>query len=122
LEYVKDLKKKKAVIFCGDLNVAHTENDLANPKQNEGEHGFTKEEREGIDNIIKAGFVDTFRHFTKGKGHYTWWTHWANARARNIGWRIDYFFVNKEFLPKIKTSEILPDVLGSDHCPILLEI
>jgi exodeoxyribonuclease-3 len=129
LEYVKNLthstssgQESKPVIFCGDLNVAHTEDDLANPKQNEGEHGFTKEEREGIDNVIKAGFVDTFRYFTKGNGHYTWWTHWANARTRNIGWRIDYFFVNKEFLPKIKTSEILPDVLGSDHCPILLEI
>lgn len=122
LEYVSELKKSKNVIFCGDLNVAHTANDLANPKQNEGEHGFTKEERGGIDNIIKAGFTDTFRHFTKGNGHYTWWTHWANARERNVGWRIDYFFVNKEFLTKIKTSSILPDVLGSDHCPILLDI
>ena len=122
LEYAKILKKTKPVIFCGDLNVAHTEDDLANPKQNEGEHGFTKEERAGIDNIINTGFVDTFRHFTQGNGHYTGWTHWANARTRNIGWRIDYFFVNKEFLPKIKTSKILSDVLGSDHCPILLEI
>lgn len=122
LEYIKDLKNKKAVIFCGDLNVAHTPDDLANPKQNEGEHGFTKEERAGIDKIIEAGFVDTFRHFTQGNGHYTWWTHWANARARNMGWRIDYFFVNKDFLPKIKSSKILPEVLGSDHCPILLEI
>lgn len=123
LEYTKDLGKQKNVIFCGDLNVAHTEDDLAHPKQNEGEHGFTKEEREGIDNIIKAGFSDTFRHFTpQGKGYYTWWSHWANARARNIGWRIDYFFVNKEFLPKVKTSKILPEVLGSDHCPIVLEV
>lgn len=123
LEYVSDFKKQKNLIFCGDLNVAHTENDLANPKENEGEHGFTKEEREGIDNIIKAGFVDTFRHFTpEGKGYYTWWTPWRNARERNVGWRIDYFFVNKEFLPKIKTSSILPDVLGSDHCPIIIEL
>lgn len=123
LEFAKNLKSKKNVIFCGDLNVAHTEDDLANSKQNEGEHGFTKEEREGIDNVIKAGFVDTFRHFTpKGNGHYTWWSHWANARTRNIGWRIDYFFVNKEFLPKVKESKILPDILGSDHCPILLEL
>jgi len=121
LEYVSLLKKEKNVIFCGDLNVAHTADDLANPKQNEGEHGFTKEEREGIDNIVKAGFVDTFRHFTKGNGNYTWWSHWANARERNVGWRIDYFFVNKEFLPNIKNSKILPEVLGSDHCPILLE-
>jgi exodeoxyribonuclease-3 len=122
LEYVKTLKKNKSVIFCGDLNVAHTEDDLANPKQNEGEHGFTKEEREGIDNIINADFVDTFRHFTQGRGHYTWWTHWANARERNIGWRIDYFFISKDFMSKVKDSKILNDVLGSDHCPILLEL
>lgn len=122
LEYAKSLEQKKPVIFCGDLNVAHTEDDLANPKQNEGEHGFTKEEREGIDNVIKSGFIDTFRHFTKGNGHYTWWSHWANARARNVGWRIDYFFVNKDFLPNVKDSKILSDVLGSDHCPILLEV
>lgn len=132
LEFVQELRRKPAqggsalggknVIFCGDLNVAHTEQDLANPKQNKGEHGFTDEERGGIDNIIKAGFVDTFRHFTQGKGHYTWWTHWANARERNVGWRIDYFFANKELVPKIKSSKILSEVLGSDHCPILLEI
>lgn len=121
LEYIKMLGKHKPVIFCGDLNVAHTEDDLANPKQNKGEHGFTKEERGGIDNIISGGFVDTFRHFTAGKGHYTWWVQWANARERNLGWRIDYFFVNKEFLPRVKSSKILSDVLGSDHCPILLE-
>jgi exodeoxyribonuclease III len=102
--------------------VAHTEDDLANPKQNEGEHGFTKEEREGVDSFINAGFVDTFRHFTKGKGHYTWFNYWMNCRERNVGWRLDYFFVNKEFLPKIKDSKILPNVLGSDHCPIILEI
>ena len=122
LEYIKTLKKDKPVIFCGDLNVAHTEDDLANPKQNEGEHGFTKEEREGMDNIIKAGFVDTFRHFTKGGGNYTWWSHWANARKRNVGWRIDYFFVNKEFLPNVKSSKILSEILGSDHCPVMLEL
>jgi len=122
LEHISSLKEKKPVIFCGDLNVAHTEDDLANPKQNEGEHGFTKEEREDIDKIIKAGFADTFRHFTQGSGHYTWWVQWANARERNLGWRLDYFFVNKEFLPKVKASKILKDVLGSDHCPILLEI
>lgn len=123
LEYVSALEAKKNVIFCGDLNVAHTENDLANPKQNEGEHGFTKEEREGLDRVIKAGFVDTFRYFTpEGNGHYTWWTPWRNARTRNIGWRIDYFFVNQKLMPKIKNSTILAEVLGSDHCPILLEL
>ncbi len=122
LAYCKELGKKKPVIFCGDLNVAHTEDDLANPKANEGEHGFTKEEREGIDKIVGAGFVDTFRLFTKGKGHYTWWSHFANARARNVGWRIDYFFVSSSLVPKVKKAEILPGVLGSDHCPILLDI
>lgn len=122
LEHIKTLNKEKGVIFCGDLNVAHTEEDLANPKQNEGEHGFTKEERSGVDNFIQAGFVDTFRHFTKGGGHYTWWTPWRNARERNIGWRIDYFFASINLMPKIKTSSILPDVLGSDHCPILIEL
>ncbi len=123
LEYLKQLDKKKPVIFCGDLNVAHTEEDLANPKQNEGEHGFTKEEREGIDNILEAGFIDTFRHFTpRGSGNYTWWTHWRNARERNVGWRIDYFFVSKRLLPRLKKAEILPGVMGSDHCPVTLEL
>lgn len=122
LAYMKELEKKKSVIFCGDLNVAHTYDDLSNPKANEGGHGFTKEEREGIDNIIKAGFTDTFRMFTQGNGHYTWWSHFANARARNIGWRIDYFFVSEKFKSKIKSAKILPEVLGSDHCPVMIEI
>ena len=122
LAFCKQLEKKKPVIFCGDLNVAHTPEDLANPKANEGEHGFTKEEREGIDTIIGAGFVDTFRLFIKGGGHYTWWTHFANARARNVGWRIDYFFVSKSLAPKVKAAKIHAETLGSDHCPILLEI
>lgn len=122
LEYVKDLDKKKPVIFCGDLNVAHTEDDLARPKENVGKKGFTKEEREGIEKILKAGFVDTFRMFTKGNGHYSWWSHFANARARNIGWRIDYFFVSEKLSKKIKKSEIFPSVLGSDHCPVGIEI
>ena len=129
LEHVLQLRsgqvmgKGKNVIFCGDMNVAHTPDDLANPKQNEGEHGFTKEEREGIDKIIAAGFIDTFRHFTpEGKGYYTWWSHFANARARNVGWRIDYFFANKKSMSKIKSSKILPEIMGSDHCPILLEL
>src|SRR6185369_6239495 len=109
LEYMKRLEKKKPVLFCGDLNVAHTEDDLANPKPNVGEHGFTTEEREGIDKILAAGFVDSFRYFTpKGNGHYTWWTHWANARERNVGWRIDYWFVSKKLLPRLKKAYILP--------------
>ncbi len=122
LEYMKSLEKKKPVIFCGDLNVAHTEDDLANPKENEGEHGFTKEEREGVDNIISAGFVDIFRKFNSGKGFYTWWTPWRQARERNIGWRIDYFFVSSALVPYVKKTSILSDVFGSDHCPIELDI
>lgn len=122
LEYCKQLEKQKPVIFCGDLNVAHTPDDLANPKANNGGHGFTKEEREGVDKIIAAGFVDTFRLFTKGNGHYSWWSHFANARARNVGWRIDYWFVSKELKNKVKSSKILPQVEGSDHCPVVLEL
>lgn len=122
LEYVKGLEKKKPVIFTGDLNVAHTEDDLANPKSNYGEHGFTDEEREGVDKIIKAGFVDAFRHFTKGNGHYTWWNYLSFARERNVGWRIDYFFVSKKLMPKVKKVDILSHILGSDHCPVLLNI
>lgn len=122
LLYMKQLEKKKPVIFCGDLNVAHTEDDLANPKANEGEHGFTKEEREGIDAVVQAGFVDSFRMFTKGNGNYSWWSNFANSRARNVGWRIDYFFVSKALVSSVKKAEILPQVLGSDHCPVTLEI
>ena len=122
LSYMQQLEKRKPVIFCGDLNVAHTPDDLAHPKANEGEHGYTKEEREGIDAIIKAGFVDTFRLFTQGNGHYTWWSHFANARANNSGWRIDYFFVSKKLVPKIQKAEIFPDIVGSDHCPISIEL
>ncbi len=122
LEYVKDLDKKKPVIFCGDLNVAHTPDDLARPKENVGVKGFTSEEREGIDNIIAAGFTDTFRIYTRGNGHYTWWSHFANARARNVGWRIDYFFVSNRLAKKVKSAKIFAEVLGSDHCPILVEI
>lgn len=120
LAHCKELDKKKPVIFCGDLNVAHTPDDLANPKANEGDHGYTKEERAGIDKILAAGFVDSFRMFTQGNGHYTWWSNFGNARARNVGWRIDYFFVSERLVPRIKSARILPEVLGSDHCPIEL--
>ena len=122
LEFMRELEKKKSVIFCGDLNVAHTPDDLARPKENVGNKGFTDEEREGIDKIISAGFVDSFRIFTKGNGHYSWWSHFANARARNIGWRIDYIFVSDKLAKKIKSAKILPEIMGSDHCPVLLEI
>ena len=122
LSYIKELNKKKPVIFMGDLNVAHTEDDLANPKTNIGKKGFTNEEREGIDKIISAGFVDTFRIFTKGNGNYTWWSHFANSRARNVGWRIDYVFVDKRIAEKVKKAKILSEVMGSDHCPISINI
>ncbi len=120
--FVKQLEKRKPVIFCGDLNVAHTPDDLAKPKENEGDHGFTKEERGGIDVIVEEGFVDTFRIFTQGNGHYTWWSNFGNARERNVGWRIDYFFVSEALKSQVKAARIYPQVLGSDHCPILLDI
>lgn len=120
LAHCKKLEKKKPVIFCGDLNVAHTPDDLARPKENVGLKGFTDEEREGFQNFIDAGFVDTFRIFTQGNGHYTWWSHFANARARNVGWRIDYFLTSASLVPKIKSALILQDVMGSDHCPVVL--
>jgi exodeoxyribonuclease-3 len=122
LEHCKTLERSKPVIFCGDLNVAHTEDDLANPKPNVGKHGFTNEERAGFDTFLEAGFVDTFRLFTQGNGHYSWWTHWANARARNVGWRIDYLMASKALKPAIKNAAIHADVLGSDHCPVSIEI
>ncbi len=122
LAYCKELEREKPVIFCGDLNVAHTPDDLANPRGNEGSHGFTTEERGGLDAIITAGFVDTFRLFTKGAGHYTWWSNFSNARARNIGWRIDYFFVSSCLASNIVSARIMSDLYGSDHCPIILEL
>ncbi len=122
LAYCKQLEKKKSVIFTGDLNVAHTEDDLANPKPNKGKRGFTDEEREGFQNFIDAGFVDTFRMFHKGNGHYSWWSHFANSRARNVGWRIDYFLVSAALKSKVKTADIHPEVMGSDHCPISITI
>lgn len=118
LAYCKALEKKKPVVFCGDLNVAHTPDDLANPKPNEGKKGFTLEERHGFQNFIDAGFVDTLRLFKQGNGYYTWWSHFANARARNVGWRIDYFLVSDALKSKVKNAQIYPEVMGSDHCPI----
>ncbi len=122
LAYVKQLEKSKPVIFTGDLNVAHTPDDLARPKENEGKKGYTKEEREGFQKFIEAGFIDTFRLFHKGSGHYSWWTHWANARARNVGWRIDYFLVSKSLKAKIKNAAIHSEIMGSDHAPISLTL
>jgi len=122
LEYCKQLETTKPVVFCGDLNVAHTEDDLARPKPNVGKKGFTHEEREGFQNFINAGFVDTLRIFYKGNGHYTWWSHWGNARANNVGWRIDYFLVSDVLKYRVKAAEIHPDVLGSDHCPVSIKL
>ncbi|HUP26191.1 MAG TPA: exodeoxyribonuclease III [Candidatus Limnocylindrales bacterium] len=122
LAYCKKLEKNKPVIFCGDLNVAHTEDDLANPKPNRGKKGFTDEEREGFQKFMDAGFIDTLRMFKQGNGHYTWWSHFANARARNVGWRIDYFLVSMSLKDRIKTAEIHADSLGSDHCPISITL
>lgn len=118
LAYCKLLEKKKPVVFCGDLNVAHTELDLANPKPNRGKKGFTDEEREGFQNFVDAGFVDTFRIFTQGNGHYSWWSHFAKSRERNVGWRIDYVLVSEALRPAVQAAQIHPDVMGSDHCPV----
>lgn len=122
LAYCKELEKTKPVLISGDLNVAHTEDDLARPKENIGKHGFTNEEREGFQNMIDAGLIDTFRIFTKGNGHYSWWTHWAKARERNVGWRIDYWLASKSLKDKIVSAKIHPQVMGSDHCPVSIEI
>lgn len=122
LDYCKLLQKKKPVLACGDLNVAHTPDDLARPKPNEGKKGYTAEEREGLDNFIKAGFLDSLRIFKKGNGYYTWWTHWGNARANNVGWRIDYWLASKSLKPKIKSADIHPEQMGSDHCPVSIEV
>ncbi len=120
--YCADLQKKKPVIYCGDMNVAHTPDDLANPKPNIGKKGFSDQERTGFDNWLAAGFVDTFRMFTQGNGHYTWWSHFANARARNVGWRIDYFLVSEAIKAKVKKADIHAAQIGSDHCPISIQI
>jgi exodeoxyribonuclease-3 len=118
IAYCDRLQQQKPVVYCGDMNVAHTEDDLANPKPNVGKKGFTAEERQGFDNWLAAGFVDTLRIFKEGNGFYTWWSHFANARARNVGWRIDYFLVSETLKPRVKSADIHADVMGSDHCPI----
>jgi exodeoxyribonuclease-3 len=122
LHHVKELERSKPVIFCGDLNVAHTADDLANPKTNVGRKGFTTEERRGFQNFLDAGFVDTFRMFHQGNGYYSWWSHFANSRARNVGWRIDYFLVSPELVERVVAADIHPDILGSDHCPVSLTL
>jgi len=118
LAYVQRLEATKPVVFCGDLNVAHTEDDLANPKPNVGKKGFTAEERAGFQAFVDAGFVDTFRMFTQGNGHYSWWSNFAKARERNVGWRIDYFLVSSALRDKVTAAAIHPTQMGSDHCPV----
>lgn len=119
LKYVKCLEQKKPIIFCGDLNVAHQEIDLARPDANRGNAGFTDEERKGFCNIIDAGFLDTFRFLYPDKAQqYSWWTYRAGARERNVGWRIDYFCLSPKLKDLIKDAFIRPEVMGSDHCPV----
>ncbi len=122
LRFLKKLEQKKPVIFTGDFNVAHTESDLANPKTNVRNHGFTIEERNGFTAFVQAGFVDTFREFEPGGGHYTWWSPMSGARARNIGWRIDYFLISPALRPRLAKAYILPKITGSDHCPVGIEL
>lgn len=120
LAHLKFLEKSKPVLACGDFNVAYTEDDLANPAQNVGKHGFTDEERAGFKAFLDAGFIDTFRLFVKRKGHYSWWSHWANARARNVGWRIDYWLAGATLKKHVKSAAIHDKQMGSDHCPVEL--
>lgn len=122
LEYIQRLEEKKPVVFCGDLNVAHKEIDLARPDDNHKSHGFTDEERAGFDAIVNTGFLDTFRLFNQNGENYSWWTAWSNARARNVGWRIDYVVASKSMRDRIKSAAIHPDQMGSDHCPVSIEI
>ncbi len=120
--FLKALEKVKPVVVCGDFNAAATPLDLARPKDNERNAGFTEEERQGIKNLLSAGFVDTFRYFYPAVQRYTWWSHWSHCRERNIGWRIDYFFISESLLPRLKSAEIHENILGSDHCPVSIEL
>jgi len=122
LAYLMRLEQTKPVIACGDLNVAHTPDDLANPKPNIGKKGFTDQERAGFQAFIDAGLIDTFRLFYQGNGYYTWWSHFANARERNVGWRIDYFLASHSLQQNILEGAIHPAIVGSDHCPISLNV
>jgi len=123
LGYADNLKAEgKNIVVCGDFNTAHKEIDLAHPKQNEKFSGFLPIERAWIDTFIDHGYVDTFRRFNKEPNQYSWWSNRTGARSRNVGWRLDYFFVNKEFMPKVKNAFIMQDVMGSDHCPVGIEI
>ena len=121
--YLLDLRKNKPVIMCGDLNVAHEEIDLKNPKTNRKNAGFTDEEREKMTELLKAGFTDSFRYlYPKKEDAYSWWSYMGRAREKNVGWRIDYFIVSDDIKTKIKEAKIYPEIYGSDHCPVGLEI
>ena len=122
LRYLQALEQHKPVITCGDFNAAHTPLDLARPQQNERNAGFTPEERQGIKNLLGAGFVDTFRYFYPDTQRYTWWSHWGHARENNVGWRIDYFFISPRLLPYLKNANIHENYHGSDHCPVSIEL
>ena len=122
LAYLKHLEKTKPVVVCGDFNAAHQEIDLARPKQNTKNAGFTIEERQGISEILKQDFIDTFRSLNPDSNRYTWWSHWGKARENNIGWRIDYFFISKSLEKNLEAAEIYESILGSYHCPISITI
>jgi exodeoxyribonuclease-3 len=121
-EFIHELEKVKPVVICGDFNVAHEEIDIARPKENEGNAGFTEKERKWMTEFLKGGYVDTFRMFKKGGGNYTWWTYRSLARQRNIGWRIDYAVISERLAKNVTDSKILENVTGSDHAPIVLEL
>ena len=120
--YLKHLEKKKPVVLCGDLNVAHNEIDIKNAKANIGNAGFTYEERGKFSELLDDGFIDTFRYYNPDAIKYTWWTYMGNARSKGIGWRIDYFVVSKDIIDKVSDTNIYDDVMGSDHCPIGITI
>jgi len=122
LKYLKSLEKRKPVILCGDLNVAHEEIDLARPKDNVGNPGFTDEERKWMTKFLQAGFVDTYRQIHKNRVQYSWWGYRFNSRARNVGWRIDYFCVSEKMKKQVKDAYIMDKIMGSDHCPVGVEI
>ena len=121
-KYLKYLEQTKPVLACGDFNVAHQEIDIARPKDNRRNAGFTDEERESFTKLLDAGFIDTFRHFNPGPQQYSWWSYRAGARGKNVGWRIDYWLASKSLEPKLKAARIRQDVFGSDHCPVELDV
>ncbi len=121
-KYLLSLEEKKPIVYCGDLNVAHEEIDLKNPKANVGNPGFSNEEREKMTSLLASGFIDTYRYKNPSEVKYSWWSYRMKARERNVGWRIDYFVISEKLTEKITKTEILNDVLGSDHCPVVLEL